>query len=112
MMNRSTVWAATVIVGAIPTNALITVGKAGMSSSVSRFNLNGIDVTVAGLPCGRHDADGGVSRGRRRPAVCRNLHEGQGGLLAAPRVPCARHGIGHASRAQRLRFRGHFPIDI
>ena len=71
MMNRSTVWAATVIVGAIPTNALITVGKAGMSSSVSRFNLNGIDG-----------------------------------------VPCARHGIGHASRAQRLRFRGHFPIDI
>jgi autotransporter-associated beta strand protein len=37
------------VAGAIPTNALITVGKAGTSSSVSRFNLNGIDVTVAGL---------------------------------------------------------------
>ncbi len=37
------------VAGAIPTNALITVGKAGTSSSASRFNLNGIDVTVAGL---------------------------------------------------------------
>ena len=37
------------VAGAIPTNALITVGKAGTTSSISRFNLNGIDVTVAGL---------------------------------------------------------------
>ena len=37
------------VAGAIPTNALITVGKAGTTSSISRFNLNGIDVTVTGL---------------------------------------------------------------
>ena len=37
------------VAGAIPTNALVTVGKAGTSASISRFNLNGIDVTVAGL---------------------------------------------------------------
>ena len=28
---------------------MVTVGKAGTSASISRFNLNGIDVTVAGL---------------------------------------------------------------
>ena len=61
------------VAGAIPTNALVTVGKAGTSASISRFNLNGIDVTVAGLAennpeaqYGSRDAD---RERRRQPCV-------------------------------------------